>query len=98
MKRLALTVAAILLSAFATAVPAQADTPGCVTRAEYRHVHKGMTKERVHRIFDARAHRAEGIDTFYYNTCKPNHFVLIEFRRYSGALHLHHKYWFRQQG
>ena len=32
--------------------PAAADTPGCVTAAEYRHVHKGMTRAKVHNIFD----------------------------------------------
>lgn len=32
--------------------PAGADTPGCVTHAEYRHVHHGMTRGRVHDIFD----------------------------------------------
>src|SRR5262245_29430318 len=33
------------------ASPATADTPGCHTKKEYRKVHKGMTKTRVHRIF-----------------------------------------------
>ena len=32
--------------------PATADTPGCVARTEFQQVHKGMTKNRVHRIFD----------------------------------------------
>ena len=33
---------------------ASADTPGCVTRAEYRQVHDGMTRGRVHDIFDTK--------------------------------------------
>jgi len=31
---------------------AGADTPGCVTHAEYRRVHDGMTRGKVHDIFD----------------------------------------------
>jgi hypothetical protein len=37
--------------------PAAADTPGCVTRAEYRAVKHGMTKTKVHGIFDTRGNR-----------------------------------------
>ena len=35
-----------------TAGPADADTPGCVSGAEYRKIHKGMARGKVHRIFD----------------------------------------------
>lgn len=50
---LVLTVATL-----GVAVPAaQADTPRCVTRAEFRSVHVGMPKARVHRIFDIRGRR-----------------------------------------
>ena len=34
------------------APPAMADTPGCVSGAEYRRVHDGMTRGAVHRLFD----------------------------------------------
>ena len=34
--------------------PAAGDTPGCVTRAEYRQVHDGMTRGKVHNIFDTK--------------------------------------------
>lgn len=38
-----------------TAAPAQAaDSPRCVSRAEFRQVRKGMPIKRVHRIFDIR--------------------------------------------
>lgn len=33
---------------------ATADTPGCVTRAEYRRVHDGMPRGKVHDIFDTK--------------------------------------------
>jgi hypothetical protein len=56
MRKLALAAAATVTAVTATLVPATAaqaaDTPTCVTRAEYKAVHKGMTKTRVHRIFD----------------------------------------------
>jgi hypothetical protein len=60
MKKSALILALPLLTSVAVVgLPsvAQADTPGCVTRAEYRHVHKGMTKHRVAHIFDTAGKR-----------------------------------------
>lgn len=39
-------------SILAAPASAAADTPGCVTRSEFRQVHDGMTKTRVHRGFD----------------------------------------------
>lgn len=44
-------------------VAAQADTVGCVTRAEFQHVHRGMSKTRVRHIFDTRGHR-QSISSF----------------------------------
>lgn len=38
---------------------ARADTPGCVTRAEFRSVSKGMRMRRVHRVFDTRGRRVD---------------------------------------
>jgi hypothetical protein len=52
MKKLIGACAVAVASVGLIAPTAYADTPGCVTRAEYRHVHKGMAKARVHRIFD----------------------------------------------
>jgi len=36
----------------ALAAPAQADTPGCVSKAEYGKVRTGWSLARVHRLFD----------------------------------------------
>lgn len=44
-------------AAMITGAPAYADTPGCVTHKEYRAVHIGMAKKRVHHIFDTRGHQ-----------------------------------------
>ena len=59
-KKMAAALAATAVASFgvvALAPAASADTPGCVTRAEFRQVHKGMTKTRVHRVFDTSGRR-----------------------------------------
>lgn len=56
-----------------TATPASADTPRCVTHQEYRKVHEGMKKNRVHRIFDIRGEFADGAAggyTRFYGSCE----------------------------
>jgi hypothetical protein len=67
-----------------TGGPAAADTPGCVTKKEYRHIHKGMTKKRVHRIFDT--HRSWGsgggaVYTRTYQSCDFHHAAWIRYKR-----------------
>ncbi len=58
MLRVTLGSMALVLTATTTLIlPASADTPDCVTRAEYRKVHRGDSKPRVHRIFDVRGKR-----------------------------------------
>lgn len=50
-------VIALLIAAgltLGTAPAAVADTPGCVTKGEYKKVRKGMTVAKVHRIFDTK--------------------------------------------
>ena len=68
------------------AVPASADTPGCVTRGEYRSVSKGMAKWRVASIFDTRGSRqvystsgGYSIEIRNYRTCLPYSVVSIAF-------------------
>jgi hypothetical protein len=54
----AVVVALFVAAGFALpAAPAQADTPGCVTRKEYRKVKQGWTKARVDRRFDTDGNR-----------------------------------------
>jgi len=48
----ALSILALLVGLGFCAPPAYADTPGCVTRAEYREIERGMTVAFVARIFD----------------------------------------------
>lgn len=53
MKKLVTTgLVAAGLFALTPMAPASADTPGCVTRAEFQRVDRGMLNRRVHRIFD----------------------------------------------
>jgi hypothetical protein len=50
--------ALVLATLTGVSTPAQAAIPGpCVSRGEYRQVHRSMTKHRVHRIFDTRGRR-----------------------------------------
>lgn len=67
---------------------AAAETAGCVTRLEYRRVHKGMTMRRVTRIFDTRGNRQVIAHSgrFWtqirnYNTCSRFSVVSISFDR-----------------
>jgi hypothetical protein len=58
-----LSVLAVVLGATVVApTAALADTPGYVSRTEFRHIHKGMGIARVHHIFDT-----AGKQTAYYD-------------------------------
>jgi len=54
------------------AVPADADTPGCVTRNEFHKVERKWSKARVHRVFDSRGKIDGRVQTWQnrsYPTC-----------------------------
>ena len=82
-----ITVAALAVAASTlVATPAEADSPGCVTRAEYRQVHRGDTRDRVTRVFDTFGHRevhasSGGYQTEVrtYNACSQFSVVSIAF-------------------
>lgn len=59
--RLLIAVLLAVGGVLAAPMPAQADTPGCVVRAEFRRVHDGMPVARVHRIFDTAGHQSSVI-------------------------------------
>ncbi len=72
---------------------AHADTPRCVSKAEYERIDKGMAKRRVHRIFDVRGRRtviSRGggvvVEIRRYRTCRPDSAVSVAYenRRVSG--------------
>jgi hypothetical protein len=86
MKKLTCAFALAVASLGVAAPAAHADTPGCVVKAEYRQVQKGMTKRRVHRIFDTDGKRdaiaRSGGQTFEirsYRTCSRFSAVSLSF-------------------
>lgn len=94
-KILAATVAAVVVSPLALlATPASADpgTPGCVTRAEYGQVRKGMTKLAVDAEFGVRGTRQAGAtssgyrsEVWSYKACTRFSVVSIAYSANPGA-------------
>src|SRR5688572_3955510 len=88
-RRLAALVLAPVLAVgvtLGTAMPASADTPGCVTRKEYRAVTKGMSKSAVHAKFDTAGKRQAiattsgyTVEIRSYRTCSPYSAVSISY-------------------
>lgn len=78
MKR-ALSAFVLVLATLTTAAPAAQATPGaCVSRGEFRHVHRGMTRHHVRRIFDTRGRRTHFFQDDGFTA---------ETRRYRGCPH-----------
>jgi hypothetical protein len=72
MKRIALTITAAVLTTGLITPAAEAtdnarhrDTPGCVTKAEFRQVSRGTTQARVKAIFDTAGRRIGRFDNSY---------------------------------
>jgi hypothetical protein len=103
--RFAALVPTILIAPFLVIVgmssAANADTPGCVTRAEFRQIQMGMPKPRVERIYDT-----AGRHTFWpekrarlYRQCGnlPKDAVNFTYIRYrvasDGRWHVRKKAW-----
>ncbi len=93
-------VAGVLTSApLVLANPAwAADTPGCVTRAEFKKVSKGMTKQRVTRIFDNRgklssyyAYDGDVYTTREYNPCAKYASIYVDYK--NGLVKSKNGYW-----
>ena len=81
----AITIGTAGVLTLASAPASAADTPACVTKKEYRHIHMGMTKKRVHRIFDTRrswlVDSGGGRYTRTYQSCDLHHAAWIEYKR-----------------
>ena len=88
----AIFACALLLGSGAAVAPASAQGHhGCVSRSEYRHAHKGMTRHHVHHLFDtagkrkAISHSGAGTsEVRRYVACHRRHAVLISFTSYFG--------------
>ena len=74
--------AGILLASVGPAAPVQADTPGCVTKAEFKRATKGMLKARVHRIFDTEGFKTGlgDLETRHYSPCAAGGVVQVTYR------------------
>ena len=88
-----LSAIALALVALVFAPLAAADTPGCVTRSEYRAVHKDDSIARVHRIFNTDGRRIGGAkgggfasQVRSYRTCSPLSSVVIQYDRSRGTI------------
>jgi hypothetical protein len=88
-----LSAIALALVALALAPLAAADTPGCVTRSEYRAVHEDDSIARVHRIFDTDGRKIGGAtgggsssQVRRYRTCRPHSAVVIQYDRSRGTI------------
>jgi hypothetical protein len=74
-----------------TAVPANAGTPNCVSRAEFRAVHNGWSQARVARVFDIPGRSVAVLSPYrarVYNDCwRPGEFgfVSVFYKYRNGA-------------
>jgi hypothetical protein len=90
--RKVLAVAALVVvgATVAAADASAADTPGCVTRGEYRSVHRGDSMSRVHRIFDTERRMSIATSGGYasqvrtYRTCSRLSSVAASFSKRPG--------------
>jgi hypothetical protein len=82
MRKSICALALIVTSIGIGAPAAYADSAGCVSKAEYRHVHGGMQMWRVHRIFDTRGHHVVGrvVEVRSYRGCPRHSAVSITYR------------------
>ncbi len=86
MKKMLCAVALAAASITVSVSAAEAATPRCVTKAEFRHVHAGQSKARVHRNFDTRGRRiafsqVDGTTSEIrrYRTCRRHSSISIAF-------------------
>jgi hypothetical protein len=80
-----LSVLAMTVAFVTVAAPvAQADSPGCVSKGEYAHVHRGMRMSQVHRLFDTdgRVDLSIGrVSIRKYRPCPRHSLVKVSYRR-----------------
>jgi hypothetical protein len=74
----------LVLASTVVAVPTAHAGQHCVSRLEYLLVHRGMSKVRVHDIFDTSGHRSNGnrrYEVRSYRTCAPRSAVSVVYGR-----------------
>ena len=94
--RLMLILLFVIGTVFAVPTSATADTPGCVTRSEYRQVHSGTAKLRVQRIFDTggkSVSKAGGHDVRVYRACHRPRLAYVSVHFSNGQVILKFAVW-----
>ena len=88
---LALVATGLLTTVDAT-VGAATAAGGCVSKAEYKKAHKGMTKKKIDHIFGTKGHREAGAtsggyrsEVWSYRPCTQYSAVSMSFSGYSGG-------------
>jgi hypothetical protein len=85
---------AVVIAGLALVPTASADTPGCVTKAEFRKVSKGDGIRRVHRIFDTKGKQTAYMSgsAYYpawqsrqYRGCPSYSIVSVDYERKAGV-------------
>lgn len=83
-----------------TTAPASADTSGCVTKREFRKVHMGMKRERVHRIFDTRGRQTytfwiggDHYSSREYRACRHPRWSIVSVDYVNGRVDGKFAYW-----
>lgn len=67
-------------AAEAAALP-HTDAHGCVSRAEYKALHRGMTRYRVARVTGTRGVDGDYRRDRYYKSCRIDAWVVVEYSR-----------------
>jgi len=83
-----------------TVPAAHADTPGCVSKQEFRKVKDGFKKRRVHRIFDTRGRQTsifrvggETYESREYKPCSDRKYGFVWVDYVNGRLDAKYAYW-----
>ena len=87
---------AVVVAPLAVAAPAQADTPRCVTKSEFRKVERGWQMKRVHRLFDAKGHlvfQSGAYRTREYRSCHTPRYDYISISYNHGRVYRKTAYW-----
>ncbi|MBY9073639.1 hypothetical protein K1X13_02275 [Nocardioides sp. WL0053] len=93
MKRLGAILATAALAAapvLVVAAPASADTPGCVTKTEFKKVREGWSIKRVHNTFDTAGKQSmfmSGYQSREYKACvKPSwSIIMVDYEKKAGV-------------
>ena len=80
--------------------PAAADTPGCVSKAEFHKIRKNMQRERVHRIFDTNGRQTstfwiggDHYSTRDYRACQHPRYSIVSIDYANGHVDGKFAYW-----